>query len=204
MTPTLDELLNVVGTDVLEELLVETPVATQERFVKVLDFKQAAYRRAVELGPQVWRNWASVESDFKWSAVEPDAKVYAALSMKGRPQAIGRTVVRPAERYRLLVSHRAMALSQGQLDKVLLHELVHIGYSGHGKDFRDVCREVGGVVSGSGITDPGVHIEKKVGFRYKRVHTVQTEAEARAWLLQEQLRMRAAGEPGVNWRFSFG
>lgn len=201
---TLDELLSVVGTDVLEELLVETPVATQERFVKVLDFKRVAYYRAVELGPQVWRNWNFVKDDFKWTPVEPDAKVYAALSMRGRPQAVGRSVLRRAEGYKLLVSHRAMKLSQSELDKVLLHELVHIGYSGHGKDFRDVCREVGGVVSGSGITDPGVHIEKKVGHRYRRVHTVQTEAEARAWLLQEQLRMRAAGEPGVNWRFTFG
>lgn len=201
---TLDELLNVVGTDVLQELLEETPAAEQEHFVKVVQFKQAAFARAQELGPQVWKNWDFVKDAFKWSPVEPDDKVNAALSYAGHPQAIGRSLLRRVERYTLLVSYRAMDLSADKLDKILLHELVHMGYRGHGKDFRAVCQEVGGVVSGSGITDPGVHVEKKVGHRYRRVHTAKTEAEAMTWLRAEQTRMRAAGEPGVNWRLSFG
>lgn len=165
----------------------------------VVKFKRACLDKALALGPTVWKNWNFVADKLGWVTGEPNDKVYAALAYAGQPKAVGRSILIASERYVLMVSYRAMELSEEQLRKVLLHELVHIGYRGHGRDFRDVCREVGGVVSGSGVTDPGTHVEKKIGHRYKRVRTFDDPKEAEAWA-REQLRL----EPGSKWRLSFG
>lgn len=165
----------------------------------VVRFKQACFVDAKALGPTVWRNWDFVADKLTWTTGEPSDGVYAALAYAGKPKAVGRSLLIAAERYVLVVSYRAMELDAEQLRKVLLHELVHIGYRGHGEDFRAVCREVGGVVSGRGVTDPGTHVEKKVGHRFKRVRTFDDPKAAEAWA-REQLRL----EPGTKWRLTFG
>ncbi len=182
----------------------------RDRAEAMLTFKKAAFDRAVELGPTVWpSSWDFVKERFHWSPVEPNAMVDAALSYAGSVSAMGRTLMRMAPKYTLLVSHRAMRHTQSDLDKIILHELVHIGYSGHDERFRAVCSAVGGIVSGSGVTEPGVHIEKKIGARYKVVHSIKEtgtagERAARHWIFTEQREMEARGEPRTSWRLSFG
>lgn len=161
--------------------------AQKEKAETILSFKKAMFERAVVLGPTVWKNWDFVKDHFVWSLEEPN-KVYASLWCDGKQRAIGRSVIqRSSTPYRLNVHHSMLELNSAEQDKILLHELVHMGYSGHGRDFINVCREVGGAVSGSGVTEPGVHLERKVGARYKRMQTFHTgdskadERKAREW-----------------------
>lgn len=186
--------------------------AEKSEYEAIVDFKKRMYDRAVELGPTVWKNWDFVKDVFKWTLVEPshESDVYAALLVKGKMSAIGRSVLRRAESYKLAASHRMMKLAPDKQDKVLLHELVHIGYGGHGADFRRVCQEVGGIISGSGVEEPGVHLEQKQGPRYVRVKTFQTEQEAKLWFLgwkaDRTAEATARGEKADfgKWRVSFG
>lgn len=157
----------------------------QVRAGKMLEFKKAAFERAKVLGATVWKNWDFVKDVFFWSPEEPTEKVMAALGVAGRMQAVGRSVLQRATRYRLFVSHRAMALTPEQLDRILLHELVHMGYGGHGADFRAVCREVGGVIGSDAVTGgrEGVWFQQKQpNGRYKSASpTFETRGTAMAW-----------------------
>lgn len=168
--------------------LSETEKTRAERLI---DFKKKAYDRAVELGPTVWQNWDFVQDKFFWSPVEPSQDVLAALAYpKARTWAVGRKLIQIAPRYSLLVSFRAEALSDAELDKVLKHELLHMGYSGHGADFRKVCREVGGVVSSNAVTggEEGAWFEQRqANGRYKKASpTFETEALAMSWFQHPQ------------------
>lgn len=160
-------------------------------------FKLDTFAEFLALGPQVWRNWATPMplGSFMRSAVKdrcflsmqaPDTgNVKAALKCffpgGGAQGAIGGVIIRPADRYELLLAPHLAEVSADARKRILLHELVHIGYGGHGKRFRTYCKAVGGVISGSAVTDPGFHLEKKVGTRFKRMRTFSTEKEAMAW-----------------------
>lgn len=180
---------------------------------RILLFKKQMFERAVELGPSVWRNWDSLKDRFSYSFEEPN--VYASLWVDvqdGRKQkAIGRVVTFASKSYRLNVHHSMMDLTSEKQDAILLHELVHMGYSGHSRDFIRVCREVGGTVSGSGVTEPGVHLEQKQGARYKRIRSFtngatprENELRARewykAWLVEVERLAKAQGLTDAQWR----
>lgn len=183
--------------------------AEKTRAKTILDFKKAAFERAKVLGPEVWKNWDFVKDVFFWSPVEPSEVVLAALSYpKARTQAIGRSLLQRAARYTLLTSFRAMELNPEQLDKVLKHELVHMGYSGHGKDFIAVCREVGGTVGSAAVTggEEGSYFEQRQpNGRYKRVSALfPTQAAAMTWFEEQRAARREqaiawlAANPGKN------
>lgn len=152
------------------------------------------FARFLELGPQVWKNWSDLKERCRLSFESVRAagsKETALACIVGRdsrhrwkPKAIGRTVYSPVQQYDLLLTTQLMHEYKGpKLDKILLHELVHLGYFGHGPDFRSVCLEVGGVLYGAAANGtPGVHIEQKQpNGRFKRVKTFATEKEAMAW-----------------------
>lgn len=174
----------------------------QVRAEKMLEFKKASFERAKVLGPTVWKNWDFVKDQFFWSPVEPTEKVMAALSVKGKTTAIDRSVLQRAERYTLLVSHRSMDLKPEDLDKVLLHELVHMGYGGHGADFVKVCREVGGAVGSDAVTGgkEGVWFEQRqANGRYKDASpTFKTKPEAMAWF-NDPVQVTARQAQAMAW-----
>jgi hypothetical protein len=167
-------------------------------------FKLDTFAEFLALGPRVWKNWDFVKDHCVLEMQPPSVKVHAGVLCLGKQRAIGRSILQRSERYSLLLHPMAMDLKPDGLTKILLHELVHLGYSGHGADFRKVCAEVGGVISGSGVTDPGYHVEMKVGARYRKVATFTSEAEAMKWQRNEVLTRRAAGEPNTRWRLAYG
>lgn len=177
-------------------------------------FKLDTFGRFLELGPQVWTNWDSVKDRCRLSFDSPRGLrsekrgVLAAIMYRGttrqkNPLAFGRTIHQPMPEYDLLLTPYLMVDFKGpDLDKILLHELVHLGYGGHGADFRAVCTSVGGVLYGKSVRDPGVHIEQRqANGRYKRVKTFKTEPEARAWFnSMEQALIR--GEERERWQLA--
>lgn len=198
--------------------------ADKVRAADILKFKKAAFERAKELGPEVWKNWDFAKDVFRWSPNEPTDAVLAALSHpKGPTLAIDRRLLRRVAHYTLLVSFRAMELAPADLDKILKHELLHMGYPHHNADFRKVCREVGGVIADASVTggvEENFFEQRQPNGRYKRASpSFATEEEALAWFnSQEQKDARLAqakawldANPGMgrsdvmkalNWRMA--
>jgi len=176
--------------------------ADKERAEAIVDFKKRAYDRAVELGPAVWENWDFVKETFFWSPVEPSLPVLAALVYpSARTWAIGRKIIQRAPKYKLLVSFRAMTLTPEKLDAVLKHELLHIGFSGHGPDFRKVCREVGGVVGADAVDGKaGTWFEQRQpNGRYKQASpTFESEPLAMSWY-HDAAQREARRAQAVAW-----
>ena len=148
------------------------------------EWKLSTFAEFIALGPRVWRNWDSVKDRVQLGMHSPARGSLAAVSchISGRKQsALGQVITNMADRYDLLLSLRLQETPAAGREKVLLHEMVHLGYSGHGEDFRRICVAVGGVISGAAVTDPGFHMEKKIGTRYKRMKTFDSEREAEVW-----------------------
>lgn len=180
-----------------------------ERLQTVLEFKQAMFHRAVELLPRVWTNFEKLRERFDWHFENPSRGVLAGLYTCRNQFAIGASVLRMCEHYMLVVSPELMGHAPEAQDKVLLHELCHMGYSGHGAKFREHCTRVGGVVSGAGVggeVEPGVYVEWKPpgATRYTRhPQRFESQAEAHAFARQEIAARHSGGlEPG-KWRLVF-
>jgi hypothetical protein len=162
-----------------------------------LGTREAALERFRAAAVEVWGKFPP-QLELSVSAEPPKEDVYAAISYAGAPWAIGRSLIRYPRSATLLVSDAFLQLDAEKAWKVLLHEAVHLGYRGHGKDFRDVAREVGAVVSGAAVESGGaIEVQKKIGSRYKTVRTFppDQEREALAWG-REQARL----EHGSRWR----
>ncbi len=160
------------------------------------EWRLETFSRFLFLGPSVWTNWNDLKDRCVLGFDSPRAAgaketALACIFFRGttsransKPKATGRTVYRPMPNYELLLTTQLMNEYTGKaLDKILLHELVHLGYAGHGPDFKAVCEEVGGVLYGAAANGtPGVHVEQKQpNGRFKRVKTFSTESEALKW-----------------------
>ncbi len=153
---------------------------------------------------EVWGKWPP-NLELVLSPEEPTAvdrgreKPPASLSYArdARPMAVGRHLISYPRTATLRLADRLLVEPPERIRKILLHEAVHLGYPGHGADFRAVAREVGATVSESGLDDDIVQVQKKVGARFQTVKTFPGAEEnaAVAWA-KEQLR----AEPGSRWR----
>lgn len=194
---------------VLTEALKTRSVDDLERFLALVEFKRAMFRRAVELLPRVWNNFEALRTRFGLRFEHPTRGVLAALYTCRNQSAIGAFVLRMCERYMLVISPKMETLSPEAQDKVLLHELCHMGYGGHDEKFRAHCAKVGGVVSGaaaSGAVEPGVYVEWKPpgAARYTRhPQKFESQAEATAFAQQEIAARRSGGLAPGRWRLVF-
>lgn len=178
---------------------------------EALTKKQELFKRSVELLPQVWRNWEVLNERYSFTIDQPTGDVLAALLSARLPsgrrqEAIGNSVLRMAPRYVLMVSTEMFDLTPTERDKVLKHELLHMGYTGHGEDFRRAAVAVGAAISGASVTDgrePGVYAAKKVGARYAVMKRFDTQREAELWVMDETKRAHEVGEPRTRWRLEF-
>lgn len=154
---------------------------------------------------RVWRN-----ADFVLAVTTmhegppPHAGVQAALLTYpyGSPRAIGDSILRRAEWYKLMVSDELLAKPPEIVRRALVHEAVHLGIPKHGAEFREKVLAAGGAVSEQGLeVENKVQVQKKVGSRYQTVREFpgDQEREAEAWA-REQLR----AEPGSRWRTFMG
>ena len=135
------------------------------------------------------------------------AGVYAAIRYRHDPPpwASGRHLVRaaPDRIYRLLVMDEMLGLDDDSVEKILIHEAVHIGYAKHSREFLSVVRECGGAVSGSAVDrgNDNITVERKDPGerRYKPVREFTDAREAEQWARAE---ISSGRFPGSKWRMS--
>ena len=154
-----------------------------------------------EAARRIWRNADFALDHTRLSSLPPpsDSKVLAAVGHTGPQKAIGDSIYRRSSHYTLYLSPRLFSMSDEDIRKVMTHEAIHLGISGHPADFREMARKHGATITEEGLEDPGIHLEVKQGARYKRVATFTSEAQARAAGLQH-LR----DNPGSRVRLAIG
>lgn len=128
--------------------------------------------------------------------------VLAALSFWPRPKAVagGSTLISPAGdgSYVLIMSPRLLREDEDTIRKIMIHEAVHIGYVGHGAEFQRVVKRHGGALSERSAVEGRVHVQEKVGARYKTIETFADMERAKA-------RLYALGRanPGKQYRITY-
>jgi hypothetical protein len=147
----------------------------------------------------LFRHWASViwgpntiaNLDIRLSDEEPEGGHHASVSYAGNVWAIHNSLLRyPNDRrYTLRVSDELLEMPPEAVEKVLIHEACHIGYRQHGHDFCACAKEYGGVVTMCQLDNPGYHVQRKEGSRYKTIATFPSEREALAWAREERVRV---------------
>lgn len=140
------------------------------------------FRRAAG---EVWRNWDTVEKQVVLRC-EPKTKQtenLASLSRSARckPMAIEDELARTCKEYVLQITPRLGTLSENQLERILRHEALHIGYPSHSKEFLDMATKVGASYSESSLDENVIKVQRKEGRFYKTFHTEKTPSEAEAY-----------------------
>lgn len=178
--------------------------------------REELLRRFQDIAAMVWR-WPQNPEHRTWNvrlvlAQDPAAEqayskkgVYAALRHTPRPAAwaSGRHLVHPSGNgvYQLIVTPELQLLDDDSIEKVLIHEAVHIGYPRHDASFRAVVKECGGVFTGSALEDGyKIRVERKDPgkARYVVAKEFDDEKEAVAWGRAEA---RSGKYPvGTRWR----
>jgi hypothetical protein len=161
----------------------------------------------------VWKNPEWILPHIHLSEEEPVdyppyKKVLASIAYphKPKPWAVGDSLIRRAAQYTLRVSNDLLVLPAVEVRRILIHEAAHIGYPGHGREFRDLVVAKGGVVSGSGLDTGGViEVQVKLGHRYKTVKTFPPEEEkqAMAWVREQVAAARSGGQEQQRWQLKW-
>ncbi len=129
--------------------------------------------------------------------------------MRVKVRAIGDTLVQPAmdKKYTLLVNPRLLEQDAAFVEKIMLHEAIHIGYPGHGGDFRRLALVHGAPITENMATGGQYQVQRqeKPKGRYVDVpgeaHDSLTKARARSLHLATEEKQRT----GIwfNYRVSY-
>lgn len=175
------------------------PLATGLRFNRAAIF--AAFKQAVR---HVWVNADFVLDVIDMSDEAPVENVLASIAYAGNVTAIRDHLLRRAPHYTLRVSDGLLILPAVEVRRVLIHEAAHLGYRGHGADFRALVVAKGGVVAGAGVDSGGViEAQVKMGARYKTVRTFpqDTPKDAERWVREQIDAARSGGQEHLmKWR----
>jgi hypothetical protein len=152
--------------------------------------RAAAFEMFKEAGNKMWASGEQVTSLVTLSQEEPTAGTLASLARPtGRLRAVGNIIIRPAAKYVLRVSDRLLGMGTDHVRKIMIHEAGHLGYDGHGTDFRSIVTRNGGALSETGLQDgDAFHIQRKEGSRFKTIKSFENEQAARIWVREEARR----------------
>lgn len=122
--------------------------------------------------------------EFDFEITEPKKTHARVIYPEGRtPRAISRTIVsfpryNDDKKVKVQAGTDLFNLDEEIINKVIKHEVVHLGHPNHDKNFRRVAREIGTDISMSQILGKGFRVQVKEGSRYKDAKTFQTMDEA--------------------------
>jgi len=101
------------------------------------------------------------------------------IAYKARPQAIQNALVSVPKDITLYISEDFFSYSEEDREKIIIHEVIHIGYTGHGEKFLTQVKKFGGVRSITELEDLGIKLQSKLRSdkrgRFKTVQTFGTD-----------------------------
>jgi len=98
----------------------------------------------------------------------PKRKTLAAVIYKSQPlpKAIGDTLLRSSSYYKAYISPRLLFEPKKFIDQVVTHEVIHIGYPHHDKNFEYMCKKHGTFSSENTMRGGKIKAQEKRGSRY--------------------------------------
>lgn len=160
---------------------------------------------------KVWRNWnhLNIIEQKDGPVVRPEGKPSVVLmceektvdqehlaslsqSVHCNPMAIDDALLRFCTTYTLQLSPRIDTLNEAQLERLMRHEAIHMGYKRHDRNFIELAEKKGACFSELSIDECKVRIEVKVGSRFKEVMCASTYEEAKR--LSHQYSLDHPGE----------
>jgi predicted SprT family Zn-dependent metalloprotease len=119
--------------------------------------------------------------------MDQDRKTRMAIGgFKTRPKAIGNSMIYMNKHHTLYVAPHTLKLSPETIRRVVRHEVIHIGYQLHNKEFFEMCQEYGASLTCSSDASnlPPFQAQVKEGSRYKTIRRFDKETEAVIFLKQ--------------------
>lgn len=144
-------------------------------------------RRFREFAKEIWGDSYDFLTKSTWTFKQGQHEirannVLAAVVCNGRQSASGRTILARCPSYIIYFSDRLLEDTDDEkVDKVLKHEVLHLGYHKHTAAFYAVAHEVGAAITESAANGEKPYIEIKEGARFKKFMEFETFQEAKAY-----------------------
>ena len=102
-------------------------------------------------------------------------KVPMSIAYNSRPQAISNVLIQVPKNMTLYISESFFDFSEEDREKIIIHEVIHIGYSPHNEAFLKQVKKFGGVRSLSELENLGIQLQSKIRKNKKeRFKTIET------------------------------
>ena len=127
---------------------------------------------------KIWRNDILNKVNFKFS-ISNVPKTYASVNWKAtaKPKAYGNSLYSVAKDIEVKVKPAFFDLPKKHQKKILIHEIGHIGYPQHNKEFREFVNKFGGTISVNALTKKYL-VQVKEGSRYVTIKEIENFDEA--------------------------
>ena len=146
-----------------------------------------------------YKIWGDTVSRINFTYKLRDQKYLMTVAYKLRPYAIGETLVRFPGEMTIYVSPRLTRKSKENIEKIVIHEVFHIGYSKHTKEFYRLVKKHGGVPSEIALSDERIAVQVKRGSRYKTIRKFKDIEEARSYA--ELLNRKYKGQKRIRFQY---
>ena len=144
-----------------------------------------------QYAPKVWKNSPLLQRiNFTFLLVpnkEMKHKVLMSIAYSSKPWAMGDSLIQVPSSMTVKVNERMFELPPEQRLKIIIHEIVHIGYADHSENFIKLCVQHGGAPSemASGEETATYKVQVKQGARFVTVKnfpiTLAGKEEARKY-----------------------
>ena len=119
-------------------------------------------------------------------------KIPMTIAYNSRPQAISNNLVQVPKNMTLYISECFFDFSEEDREKVIIHEVIHIGYSPHNEAFLKQVKKFGGVRSLSELENLGIQLQSKVRKNKKeRFKTIETFGNDEIDKARDEMRIYA-------------
>ena len=149
-----------------------------------------AERRFMAAARRIWGDSTIDQLTFsvRVEAIKDD--VLAALSYKPANHSRRATgsILRwapPDKHFNLILNPRLFDKDDDVVEKIMIHEAVHIGYSRHDANFEQLVKEHGGALTENDALGLGFQVQIKEGARFKMLKRFDDQFEAVAWMRQQ-------------------
>lgn len=136
---------------------------------------------------EVLRIWGEkvnnyLEMDYQ---IDPDRKTRMAIGgFQQRPRAIGNRMYWMNKKHILYVAPHTLKLSPETIRRIVRHEVIHLGYQLHNKEFFEMCQKYDATLTCTAEASnlPPFQVQTKEGNRYKTIRRFDKETEALIFL----------------------
>ncbi|MCK4665993.1 M48 family metallopeptidase [Candidatus Dependentiae bacterium] len=129
------------------------------------------------------RVWGDVidKIHFKFTKREPKKGHILSLAYSSRPIAIRNALISAPTEMTLYYSESLFDYSKEDAEKIIIHEVIHIGHPGHSEAFITEVMRFGGIKSMAHLEGLGIQVQTKVrknkGERFKTIMTFKDDEE---------------------------